>query len=339
MNSSDTHRYELSRRATIDALGLLERENNELFSSVVNLVADATRAPACLFAVVYRDRQHFVARRGIEQPDALRERSILADAIVADEPLFVVDDLAADARHAPLGVDIGGQPVRFCAGVVIHAPNGLPVGTVSVLDTRPRRLDESLRDRLTDARILMEAALELHQESTRDHLTGLINRRHFEELLDREWRRARRRNQPLGLLMIDIDRFKAYNDRFGHPDGDDALRRVAHAIRGRLRRPGDVAARYGGEEFTVMLPDTPPAAVADVAEQIRAAVQALGIPHPGTEAGVVTVSVGAAVATRPEDFEAGHAALLERADAALYHAKDSGRNRCHLDGDPDRAIA
>jgi diguanylate cyclase (GGDEF)-like protein len=160
----------------------------------------------------------------------------------------------------------------------------------------------------------------------RDGLTGLSNRRHFDELLVQEFRRARRQELPLSLLMLDVDCFKGFNDTFGHPAGDDCLRRVSAAVRETLKRPGDTAARYGGEELAVLLPATDLTGAMVIGEQMRVAVASLAIAHPGSPFGHVTISVGAADML-PLLVSDKAADLLCAADQALYQAKKTGRNR------------
>ncbi|TKR32773.1 CHASE2 domain-containing protein [Luteimonas gilva] len=159
-----------------------------------------------------------------------------------------------------------------------------------------------------------------------DALTRLSNRRLFDVMLTRELGAARRGNRPLSLLLIDLDHFKHYNDTQGHQAGDDALRRIAHAIAERARRPRDVPARYGGDELAAILPETTAHAAQAIADHIVRDVRALAIAHPGSDvAPVMTVSIG--VATYFPILEGHEADLLERADAALYQAKQKGRDR------------
>lgn len=173
---------------------------------------------------------------------------------------------------------------------------------------------------------LAKANQELAQLARQDSLTGVANRHHFDERLAEELARARRHRVPLGLLLCDVDDFKAYNDRYGHPAGDACLQRIAAALASACRRATDFVARYGGEEFALILPDTDAAGVASVAEAARARVEALGIPHAGSRVStVVTVSLGG-VAVVP-DPSTTPALLIRRADAALYRAKLEGRNR------------
>jgi diguanylate cyclase (GGDEF)-like protein len=163
----------------------------------------------------------------------------------------------------------------------------------------------------------------LEHLSSIDGLTGIANRRAFDEQLGHEWRRAGRTGESLAVLMIDVDHFKSYNDRLGHGAGDDCLKLLATTLEEALHRPGDHLARYGGEEFVCILPATDIVGATAVAEQLRRAVAALALPHPTEPA--VSVSIGAATARPREGQPAGD--LLSIADSKLYDAKRTGRNR------------
>ena len=166
----------------------------------------------------------------------------------------------------------------------------------------------------------------MKEMSRHDGLTGLANRRHFDEALHQEWQRCRRDGASLSLVFIDVDYFKPYNDHYGHQAGDDVLRQVGEVLAEYGRRPGDLAARYGGEEFVLLYPQTGPEAAAQLAEQIRASVEALGLAHGRSEcAAHVTVSIGAA-SVIPEPSRSADE-LVEAADHAVYQAKLRGRNR------------
>ena len=164
---------------------------------------------------------------------------------------------------------------------------------------------------------------ELEQKTRTDELTGLFNRRHLDAALEEELERARRENAPLGVLMLDLDHFKAFNDRYGHPQGDALLRAVAELLRKQLR-PTDTVARYGGEEFTVLLPRSPRAEAIRIAERLRRRLSEL---RAGPADGTTTGSFG--LATWPEDGDQA-AELIAAADAALYEAKRLGRDQIAL---------
>lgn len=175
-------------------------------------------------------------------------------------------------------------------------------------------------------RICAEAAFA--QLASTDKLTGLPNRRKFDDVLETEWRRAGRAETALALLLIDVDHFKPYNDRYGHPGGDAVLAALGACLERALKRPGDFAARYGGEEFVVLLPNTDARGALKMAEKVRNRVADLLWPHEGSEEGCVTVSVGVAT-LKPRSGQPA-AELVLAADHALYKAKNTGRNRTVL---------
>lgn len=179
-----------------------------------------------------------------------------------------------------------------------------------------------LADQAAEMRSTNEQLAEL---AATDSLTGIANRRHFDRRLDEEWRRGSREGRPLALLMLDIDGFKRFNDRYGHLAGDECLRQVVSVIAAHARRPGDLAARLGGEEFALLLPGAALEAALVIAERIRCEVADLTIPHQDGIDGRVTVSIGVAAMQPGPGHDAE--ALRHGADNALYAAKAAGRNR------------
>jgi diguanylate cyclase (GGDEF)-like protein len=166
----------------------------------------------------------------------------------------------------------------------------------------------------------------LNQLAERDGLTGLYNRRAFDQQFERIWRQSRRDGSPLTVMLIDIDHFKAYNDLYGHQAGDDALKQVARVIAGSVQRPLDMAARYGGEEFALVLYGPATDYVTDLPDLLRQDVLQLGITHDGApESARLTISVGVAVVN--PDNGRSIAGAIQMADEALYQAKEEGRNR------------
>jgi diguanylate cyclase (GGDEF)-like protein len=174
---------------------------------------------------------------------------------------------------------------------------------------------------------------ELSRLAHQDALSGLANRRHFDQVLGSEWYRLARERRPLAVLFIDIDHFKLFNDRYGHGPGDECLRRVSSALSRSLRRPGDLAARYGGEEFVILLPGTDEKGATDVAERVLGEIDSLKIPHYASENGFLTASIGLALTT--PDPTLPPESLLQLADAALYKAKSLGRHQLVLAGEID----
>ena len=203
------------------------------------------------------------------------------------------------------------------------------LGAQAMISIASARLHDSLEQRVLERTAqLEEANRKLAALSITDGLTGLSNRRHVDEVLRAECARATRLGQPLAVILLDVDHFKKYNDRYGHQDGDACLVRVAQALAAGTRRASDLAARYGGEEFAVVLPNTDTLEACRIGEALRGAIEGLAIPHAGAPAGQVTISVGIAVQPAPGGVDPD--TLLRQADAALYRAKDGGRNRVAL---------
>lgn len=184
---------------------------------------------------------------------------------------------------------------------------------------------QQLRSKIAMAEALQIAHAAVQDMAIRDSLTGLANRRQLDERLAEEVARAERSALPLSLVMLDVDYFKGYNDQYGHLAGDEALRRVASVIAHSLQRPGDLGARYGGEEFTLVLPDTDSEGACRVADSLLDNLRALAIEHGGSPFGYITASAGVYVA--PPGTAATPLSMIKWADAALYQAKQAGRNR------------
>ena len=201
---------------------------------------------------------------------------------------------------------------------------GLDLGAVDYI-TKPISLP------IVRARVKTHLELKQHREllenlSTLDGLTGIPNRRYFDDFLNMEWRRAMRSKNKISLVMIDIDYFKNFNDNYGHTRGDDALKQVAKTLASSFRRSADFVARYGGEEFVVVLPETEEEAAAFVADIMRKKVAALDIEHKFSEIGDrLTISMG--VASVVPELNSDPASLINAADKALYKAKERGRNQ------------
>jgi diguanylate cyclase (GGDEF)-like protein len=255
---------------------------------------------------------------------------ILLDVVMPDMDGYVVCSyLKADEKTRDI-------PVIFVTSMDHEddESRGLEVGGIDYL-TKP------LRPSIIKARIRNHLELKRYRDhlktaSTLDALTTIANRRQFDEVLEKEWQRGKRDQKPLSLIFMDIDFFKAYNDKYGHPAGDDCLRRLAQGLSSVVLRPADLFARYGGEEFALLLPDTDAGGALTVAKRVQDTVKQLNIPHAdSTVADHVTLSIGVATLIPAEPMSSFD--LVRCADELLYAAKRRGRNRIatSLNGDND----
>jgi len=209
---------------------------------------------------------------------------------------------------------------------------GFEVGGVDYI-TKP------FNQKIVQARVKTQLSLKkksdlLENLAVIDQLTGIPNRRRFDDVLENEWRRAKRASTFLSLIMIDIDYFKQFNDTYGHTDGDECLRMVAKTLGNTSQRAADFVARYGGEEFVVILPDTAIDPAVHVADKIRINIECLNIPHASSQvADHVTVSLGVAAVIPQANTSPAH--LIETADKCLYEAKEGGRNQVKSHDNPE----
>ncbi|AWJ84308.1 diguanylate cyclase response regulator [Azospirillum sp. TSH58] len=227
---------------------------------------------------------------------------IKADPITRDIPVIFIS-AKSEVEDETYGLEVGA--IDF-----ISKPISPPI-------VKARVRNHLLLKRQTDL---------LRTLSFNDGLTGIANRRRFDEVLMREWRRCGRAQLPLSLIMLDVDQFKPYNDHYGHQAGDECLRAVAQILGGQIMRPGDLIARYGGEEFVCLLPETDEDGAVEVAERLRQTVAERRLPHAVSHvADHITISLGVATARPMPDDTPDR--LTQLADGLLYEAKRAGRNR------------
>jgi diguanylate cyclase (GGDEF)-like protein len=344
---------ELSRLAALRRYEILDTVPEQAYDDITQLISQICRVPIALVSLTDGDRQWFKSKVGLDVSEIARDFAFCAHALQRSDEILTVNDALLDARFADNPLVTGEPHIRFYAGAPLVTPDGQTLGTLCVIDTVPRELNHEQEEALRvlarqvmaqfelrykvaelehsaaeqqryERRLeqyqkkLKETIAELEVQTVTDDLTGLKNRRAFQQRLDEEFQRAMRYNTPLSLLMMDVDKFKSYNDTFGHPAGDEVLQTLARLLQTGLR-VSDCAARYGGEEFAIILPNTGGEYAQLLAERARRRIAAGPWPNK-----VVTVSIGVSALT---PAMAGSGALVSEADKARYHAKQSGRNR------------
>ncbi len=323
------------------------------YDDITDLAALICETSISLVSLIDDGQQRFKSRHGIDAHQAPRAVHFCEQTIARPNVLLVVPDARRDKRFADTPPAVDETQIRFYAGAALVTSDGDPLGTLCVIDHVPRELTENqenalwalsrqvvalvelknavaeLKDNTAQLRDYQSQLEEYQQRlertnarlrtlSVTDDLTGLNNRFAFEEELSNEFKLARQSGSPLSLLLLDADHFKSYNDEFGHPAGDDALRTIAGYLKESMRTT-DFVARIGGEEFVIILPGTPADKARVLAERCRKVLESCACPERP-----VTVSIGiSSLDGRNIDSDT----LISEADQALYHSKATGRNR------------
>lgn len=320
---------------------ILDTPMEAAYDELADVAGYVCDTPVALISFLDRDRQWFKSSLGVEIHEAPLDQSVCRYAI-RQPGVFIVPDLAQDPRFAHFGIVRQENPLRFYAGAPLITPDGYALGTLCVLDHRPRQLTQRVQELLSalarqvvrllelkhandqQAQMLMEledARRRMAVLAHTDVLTGLANRRSFTERLQQELALLQRGGEPACLLMMDIDHFKRVNDAHGHHVGDQALQVFAAVCR-EVFRAADGVGRWGGEEFLALLPATRPDQARAVAQRLHEELARRTVP--GTEPPLVlTVSVGLGTLDAHQPLDD----TLRALDEALYTAKREGRNR------------
>lgn len=339
---------ETARQSALDALRITDSLPEPAYDAVVQLASIICGTPIALVSLITRNRQWFKARIGLEVDETPRSMAFCDHAIRSPDRLMEVTDASIDPRFRENPLVTTAPNIRFYAGHPLVDSHGHALGTVCVIDRVPRELDDTQRAGLSaladvvsgllEARrnsLLAERALadrefayrcleryrsHLEQRLAQDNLTGLLTRAETE-------RRSREYAEsgvaaPFALAVVDVDNFKRVNDLHGHSAGDMALKQVGQVINSHVSAD-DIAGRYGGEEFLIVLGHGSREQMLETLERVRGSVEALPLPFP------LTVSIGVAFGSRGQDTVDN---MFNRADAALYRAKEAGRNRLELAG-------
>lgn len=311
---------EAGRLAAVRRYGVLDSMADREFDDVVALAKAMLAVPAAAITLVDADRLWYMSAVGLDTSAVPRALAFCDHTIRSTGPL-AVEDLRGDARFAANPLVLGPARLRSYLGVPLATPEGYNVGSLCVMGTAPRSFEAGHKDVLRRLGRLVVSHMELRHAARHDALTSALGRSAFEEALRLAAAQAKALDAPAALLMIDIDHFKAVNDRWGHPAGDAVIQSVANVAHGMIRRR-DRLGRLGGEEFGALLRDASPEEAVTTAERLRLAVAGLGLP--ALAGGSVTVSCGVA------DWQPGRPEVKDwmvAADAALYRAKRTGRDR------------
>ena len=323
------------------------------YDDITDLAALICETSISLVSLIDEGRQRFKSKHGIDADQAPEAAHFCEQTIARPNELFVVSDASSDERFADSPMAMGGTQIRFYAGAALVNSDGDALGTLCVIDHVPRELSEDQKSALWALSRQVVAQVELrnaveelenntaqlrdyqsqleqyHKQleltnarlrtlSVTDDLTGLNNRFAFEEELRNEFERAKQCDSPLSLLFLDADRFKLYNDEFGHPAGDEALKTIAEFLKESMRA-SDFIARIGGDEFVIILPGTTGESAWVLAERCRKTLESCAcLKRP------INASIGiSSLDGRNIDSDT----LISEADQALYHAKATGRNQ------------
>lgn len=327
---------EATRLMTLDSYEIVDSAPEKSYDDVARLTAYVCAAPVAMINFFDRDQQwvksHFATGNFADKALHLPAGAILRERMVQQPgKVLQITDMSLDEGFSGAPLLHGTAKLRFYAAMPIYSPSGQILGALTVLDRRARQLapeqclaletlSRQIMELLEMRRTLIglsDANAKLGQQNITDALTGVPNRRAYDQKLTEEYSRAKRTGAPLSMLLIDIDNFKEFNDSFGHPAGDTALQSVARVLMSSLR-PYDFLARYGGEEFVIILPSTDLTDAIVVAERVRSLVAGSDFPHRK-----FTISVGVSRL----DVEAGARAMVQAADNGLYRAKAAGRNK------------
>ncbi|MFC2992626.1 GGDEF domain-containing protein [Halomonas tibetensis] len=334
--------YETLRLQALADYEILDTPKESAFDEITEVASIICEAPIAVVNFIDRDRQWFKSEKGLGMRETALDISICRYAIL-QRGLFIIPDTTRDPRFANNPLVTGDPHLRFYAGALLESRDGYPLGTLCVLDYRPRELSERQRFALQALANQVMAHMELmhaHREqvelvsqleatrkelsklATTDPLTGLLNRRAFEQRLDQEVSLIKRGAPPAALIMIDLDHFKTVNDTLGHQAGDEVLVRFSDLCREAFRQ-ADVIGRWGGEEFVVLLPRSTVTEAQHAAKRLQELLTTTPMLENISPPPYITASAGICLLTGSSNMDE----CFKRADELLYQAKEQGRNR------------
>jgi diguanylate cyclase (GGDEF)-like protein len=330
---------ETSRMESLQKLNILDTPIQENFERITRITQALFNVPIVSFTLIDSDRQWFKSVQGMDVCETSREISFCAHVINQDD-MFVINDALLDPRFADNPSVVGEPKIRFYAGYPVHAPDGAKIGTLCIIDTKPRNFSDKELLQLKDMAKMIEVeinsakkALTIQEQLTNelaqakrqamvDGLTRLWNRSGIEELMKKQFQAAQDNQETFGVALIDIDNFKSINDTYGHSAGDSVLRAVAKRLLESYRSTDSVG-RWGGEEFLVVMNGKKPDNFFDAAERARNVISAKPIIFENLE---ITITITTGLSSLNWDEPAEIYRLITDADRALYEGKNKGKN-------------
>jgi diguanylate cyclase (GGDEF)-like protein len=319
MLKPDKPENETQRLETLKSLGRLKTTPDERFDRLTRLASHVFDVPVAMVSLVDENIQWFKSCHGLDVTHTSRDVSFCGHAILGDDA-FVIEDATTDSRFADNPLVTGEPHIRFYAGFPLRYLNGTKLGTLCLIDHQPRQLEKRERQILKDIASIAESELQALELATADELTGINNRRGFFVTAGQALSLCQRQNLPVSLVFLDLNEFKPINDRFGHAEGDKALRLFADTLVNVCRK-NDIAARMGGDEFVLLLTNVKPDEVEQVLSRFAAlieeanAAQVLGY--------AVTFSYG--TVHFDEDRHGGLEGLLAEGDELMYQRKQRSK--------------
>ncbi len=310
---------EAERIDSLRSLNILDTTPEERFDRLTRIAKRLFGVPIALVSLVDTDRQWFKSRVGLESSETPRDISFCGHAILGAD-IFLVTDTLRDPRFFDNPLVTGAPGIRFYAGCPLRGPNGCKIGTLCIIDTRPRDFDDDERSLLLDLAAIAQQEIASLELVTLDELTMLSNRRGFEALAGHALSVCKRLRKPASLLFFDLNGFKSINDTYGHAEGDRALMTFAEVLRKELR-DSDVIGRIGGDEFVAVLTDSTGAQSMAITQRLR---QTLGMLNQAAERRYdIRCSVGQV--EYDAERHASVASLLAEADSAMYVDKKASK--------------
>lgn len=308
---------EAARQQTVERIQCALRTQDESLDRLTRLLARLADCPVACINLVTRGQLEVISSYGLSGNDDPGYRQPFSRFAVARNDLLIINNIAEDPQFANDPSVTGGQQWRFYAGMPIHAPNGLAIGTFSLLDRQARELTTEQELAMRDLAASAGEVLLLRTLSVRDPLTGFFGDDYIESLLDRDWLHAYRHLLPVSIVVARIDDPQIYAHEIGEPTADVPLRQSANVIAQTFRRRSDLIARHGHDGFVIVLPETNEIGAVALANRLCTSVAAAAIPHQSDRGGVLTISAGVAVAQSENDLLNGWRPLIHRAETAL----------------------